>query len=67
MSQKEKALLKVALGFIVAIGLSYTAFAFLKAESNPFLWPESTRFIMLWLLFSYICFTPVLIQWLIDE
>ena len=40
-------------GLIIWSALTYAAFAFYKAEINPFTWSEDTRGAMLFIIFCY--------------
>ena len=62
-----KALKLVFLGLIIWTALVYIAFAFLKAEANPFIWSENVRFAMLFLEFAYILFSPLMVMHLEDK
>jgi hypothetical protein len=67
MNKTLKALGLVSLGLIIWSALAYIAIAFLKAETNPFIWPESTRRGMLFLIFCYVAFIPVMVMFVKDE
>lgn len=67
MNKILKALMLVFLGLLIWIGLVYIALAFIKAELNPFIWSQTTREIMLFIIFIYIPFTPVMTMSLKDE
>ena len=67
MNKTLKALLLVFLGLIVWTGFVYIAFAFIKAELNPFIWHESTRIGMLVITICYLPFIPVFTISLKDE
>ena len=67
MNKTLKAILLVFLGLIIWSGLVYIAIAFLKAELNPFNWSELTRGTMLFIIFCYIPFIPVMVMSLKDE
>jgi len=67
MNKTMKALLIVFLGLIIWTGLAYIALAFLKAEANPFVWSEGERFGMLFLIFCYVVFSPLMVIILKDE
>lgn len=67
MNKTLKALVLTFLGLIVWSGLVYIAFAFLKAEVSPFIWEQSTRGAMLFFIFCYVAFSPVITMVLKDE
>jgi len=67
MNKTLKALALVFLGLIIWTGLAYIAIAFLKAESNPFVWSQSARGGMLFVIFCYVCFSPLMVIALKDE
>lgn len=67
MNKTLKALVLAFLGLIIWTGLVYIAFAFLKAEVNPFIWEQSTRGGMLVFILCYIAFTPVITMAIKDE
>jgi DMSO/TMAO reductase YedYZ heme-binding membrane subunit len=60
MKKQSKALLITILGFIVFGALLYTGITFLKQQSDPALWGEVWRFVLLFLLLIYIIFSPVI-------
>lgn len=62
-----KALKLVFLGLIIWTALNYIAFAFLKAEANPFIWSEGERIAMLFLEFAYVLFSPLMVMALREE
>lgn len=62
-----KALKLVFLGLIIWTALNYIAFAFLKAELNPFIWSQNVRFAMLFLEFAYVLFSPLMVMHLEDK
>lgn len=62
-----KALKLVFLGLIIWTALVYIAFAFLKAEANPFIWSQNVRFAMLFLEFAYVLFSPFMVMVLKEE
>ena len=62
-----KALKLVFLGLIIWTALVYIAFAFLKAEANPFIWSENVRFAMLFMEFAYVLFSPLIVNHLEDK
>jgi TRAP-type C4-dicarboxylate transport system permease small subunit len=67
MNKTLKALTLVFLGCIIWSGLAYIAIAFLKAESNPFIWSQSARGGMLFVIFCYVAFSPLMVMALKDE
>ena len=67
MNKTLKALGLVFLGLIIWTGLVYIAFAFIKAELNPFIWEQLTREVMLLIIFFYIPFIPLFTMSLKDE
>ncbi len=62
-----KALKLVFLGLIIWTVLLYIAFAFLKAELNPFIWSQNIRFAMLFMEFAYVLFSPLMVMHLEDK
>ena len=60
MSKTIKAWLIVFLGLIIWITISYSGFAFLKAETNPLAWSEGARLGVLFHIFCYGCCSPFL-------
>lgn len=60
MNKTLKAIVLVILGLIIWSGLLYIAFAFLKAEINPFIWEEKDRGGMLFFIFCYVAFSPAM-------
>ncbi len=62
-----KALGLVFLGLIIWTGLVYIALAFLKAETNPFIWSQGVRGVMLFVIFCYVAFSPLMVISLKDE
>jgi hypothetical protein len=56
-----KAIGLVFLGLIIWTITAYVAYAFVKAEINPFLWEQTVRDTMLFIVFIYIAFIPLLI------
>lgn len=62
-----KALTLVFLGLIIWTALNYIAFAFLKAELNPFIWSQNVRFAMLFMEFAYVLFSPLMVMHLEDK
>jgi len=67
MNKRLKTLALVFLGLIIWSGIVFIATAFLKAELNPFIWSESTREVMLLIIFFYVPFIPVMTLVLEDE
>ena len=67
MSKTIKALKLVFLGLIIWTVLNYIAFAFLKAELNPFIWSQTVRSGMLFLEFAYVLFSPMMVMALKEE
>ena len=67
MNKTIKALALVFLGLIIWIGLAYIALAFLKAEANPFVWSQGVRGGMLFVIFCYVCFSPLMVIFVKDE
>lgn len=67
MSKIIKALGLVFLGLIIWTALVYIAFAFLKAEANPFIWQEEARGGMLFLVVVYAVFGPLMVMALKEE
>ena len=67
MSKTIKALKLVFLGLIIWTALNYIAFAFLKAEVNPFIWSQTVRSGMLFLEFAYVLFSPLMVMALKEE
>lgn len=67
MNKTLKAIALVFLGCIIWSGLAYIAIAFLKAESNPFIWPQSARGGVLFVIFCYVAFGPLFVIVLKDE
>ena len=67
MSKTIKALKLVFLGLIIWTALNYIAFAFLKAEANPFIWSQTVRSGMLFLEFAYVLFSPMMVMALKEE
>lgn len=62
-----RALKLVFLGLIIWTALLYIAFAFLKAELNPFIWSENVRFTMLFFEFAYVLFSALIVMHLSDN
>ncbi len=62
-----KALKLVFLGLIIWTSLLYIAFAFLKAELNPFIWSQNVRSAMLFMEFAYVVFSPLMVMHLEDK
>jgi len=62
-----KALGFTLLGLIIWSAISYIALAFFKAETNPFVWSQRIRGCMLFVIFCYVCFTPLMLIQLKDE
>jgi hypothetical protein len=67
MNKIVKALGFVSLGLIIWSVLVYIAIAFLKAEQNPFVWSQDARGGMLFLIFCYVCFIPLMVMMIKDE
>jgi hypothetical protein len=67
MKKTLKASAIVFLGLIIWIVISYIALAFLKAESNPFVWSQSIRGALLISISFYFCFVPLMIHSLKNE
>ena len=67
MNKTIKALKLVFLGLIIWTALNYIAFAFLKAEANPFIWSQTVRIGMLFLEFAYVLFSPFMVMALKEE
>lgn len=67
MNKTFKALKLVFLGLIIWTALVYIAFAFLKAEANPFIWSENVRSAMLFMEFAYVLFSPFMVMALKEE
>jgi len=67
MNKTLKALGLVTLGLIIWSAIAYIAFAFLKAELNPFIWSQRVRGAMLFAIFCYACFSPMFLISLKDE
>lgn len=61
MNKTMKSIALVFLGLIIWTGLAYIAFAFLKAEANPFVWSQGVRSGMLFVIFCYVCFSPAMV------
>jgi hypothetical protein len=62
-----KASIVILIGLIIWIGFTYIGIAFLKAETNPFIWSKSSRAILLFLVVCYLCFIPLIIMSIKDE
>ena len=62
-----RALGLVFLGLIIWTLLVYIAFAFVKAEANPFIWSEELRIGMIFLEFAYVLFSPWMVMVLKEE
>jgi hypothetical protein len=67
MNNTVKALGLVSLGLIIWSALAYIAIAFLKAETNPFIWSQDARGGMLFVIFCYVCFSPLMLMAVMDE
>ncbi len=67
MKKTVKIVFLVITGLIFWSALTYIAFAFLKAEINPFVWSEDSRGGMLFIIFLYVCFSPLFAMLLKDE
>lgn len=67
MNKTVKALGLVSLGLIIWSALAYIAIAFLKAETNPFVWSQAARGAMLFVIFCYVCFSPLMVVSVKDE
>lgn len=67
MNKTVKALGLFSLGLIIWSALTYIAIAFLKAETNPFVWSEAARGVMLFVIFCYLCFSPLMVMSVKDE
>jgi hypothetical protein len=67
MNKIIKALRLVSLGLIIWAALAYIAIAFLKAETNPFIWSQFARSGMLFIIFCYVCFSPLMVMSIKDE
>lgn len=67
MNKTVKSLGLVSLGLIIWSFLAYIAIAFLKAETNPFVWSQSARAGMLFVIFCYVCFSPFMVMSVKDE
>jgi len=61
MRNKLKPFLITFIGLIVWTFLMYIGIAFLKAELNAFLWPEHHRAVLLFMVFCYLAFSPLII------
>jgi hypothetical protein len=66
MKKTLKAIGIVIIGLLIWIGMIYLGFAFLKAETNPFIWSQGLRGAMLFIIFCYLAFTPLMINELDD-
>ena len=64
--QTLKAIIIVFIGLLVWIGMIYLGLAFLKVETNPFIWSQGLRGAMLFITFCYLAFTPLMINELKD-
>lgn len=67
MNKTIKALILVFIGLIIWTVLNYIAFAFLKAELNPFIWSQNVRSAMLFMEFAYVLFSPLMVMHLEDK
>ncbi|MEO8934675.1 MAG: hypothetical protein ABI295_10230 [Xanthomarina sp.] len=67
MNKTIKAVGLATLGLIIWSALAYMALAFLKAELNPFVWSQGARGAMLFIIFSYGCFSPLIVMSLKNE
>ena len=67
MNKTIKALILVFIGLIIWTVLNYIAFAFLKAELNPFIWSQNVRSAMLFMEFAYVLFSPLIVMHLEDK
>ena len=67
MNNTIKAVILVFLGLIIWTGFTYIAIAFLKAEINPFVWSQGARGGMLFVIFCYVCFSPLMVMSVKDE
>lgn len=52
-----KALGLVSLGLIFWSALVYSVIAFVKSETNPFAWSETTRAVMVFFIFIFMSFS----------
>ncbi len=67
MKKTIKASALVFFGLLIFTALSYMAFAFVKAEWNPFLWSEGARSGLVFSVFCYVAFSPLMILALKEE
>ena len=56
----------VGLGLLAITALAYLAIAFIKVEANPFNWESGDRAFMVFIVFCYLFFSPLLVMWLDD-
>ncbi|MBI2258147.1 MAG: hypothetical protein HYU67_04520 [Flavobacteriia bacterium] len=61
MKKTFKAFSIVLLGSIIFSGLVYIAIAFVLAELNPFFWSINARGLMVFLIFCYASFIPLMV------
>jgi hypothetical protein len=67
MKTTVKLLALVFLGSIIWSTFIYIAMAFIKGELNPFIWAQSSREIMVFLIFCYFAFSPLIVGFLKNE
>jgi len=67
MNKNIKALGLIILGLIICLLITYIAIAFLKVETNPFIWKQEERGVMLFIAFIYVCFSPLMFVFIKDE
>ena len=60
--QTLKAIWIMLIGLIIWIGFMYIAIAFVKNESNPYMWSEDIRTLMMSFFFIYCVFFPVIVR-----
>lgn len=66
MKKILKAIGIVFIGLLIWISMIYLGLAFLKVETNPFIWSQGLRGAMLFVIFCYLVFTPLMINELKD-
>ena len=67
MKKIIKSIVIVVLGLILWSGLVLLGIAFVRAEMNPFCWSSEARGLMLFIVFIYITFSPLLFLQVLDE
>ena len=50
------------IGLIIWIGFMYISIAFVKKETNPYMWPEDIRTLMMSFFFIYCIFFAVIVR-----